>query len=336
MRLLACPNCGGPLPRHARWTAVTCSYCGAAVTPGPALVSRKAYRRAWTEAEAEVPQTNADVVVSSARWRLLALLSRGELADVFLAARARRMTERAVVKLLRDRANTDLFAREWDVLSSLHKSDARGATHFTLLLPGPVVRGDTRGPDGRSHAAMVLRSQPGFTATLDDVREAFPGGVDARHAVWIWRRLLELLGWVHRSGWVHGAVLPQHIVLNTAEHGAMLVGWSCSVAVGERLPALCVTRESFYPADERSGGQTRIATDLEMTARCIAFALGADDDDAIPASVPQSLREVLDASLAGAASDDAWRLNDAVAAAAERAFGPPAFFPFAIPPRSRA
>jgi hypothetical protein len=266
----------------------------------------------------------------------MGLLSRGELSDVFVATRARRMTERAVVKLLRDSADADLFAREWDVLSALHESEARGAAHFARLVPDPVARGDTRGPDGRSHAAMVLRSLPGFAATLEDVRDAFPAGVDPRHAVWMWRRLLELLGWVHRSGWIHGAVLPQHVVLNAGEHGAMLVGWSCAVRDGERLPALCATRESFYPSDERSGGRAGIPTDLKMAARCVAFVLGADGADTVPSGVPPSLREILDASLVGTTPDDAWQLNDAVASAAGRAFGPPAFVPFAIPPRSRA
>jgi hypothetical protein len=336
MRLLACPHCGGPLPRHARWTAVTCAYCGAAVTPGPAIVSRKAYRRAWTDAETEVPQTTADVTVGGARWRLTGLLSRGELSDVFSATRARRVTERAVVKLLRDEADADLFAREWDVLGALQRSEARGAAHFALLVPGPIARGDTHGLDGLSHAAMVLRNLPGFEATLEDVRDAFPTGVDPRHAVWMWRRLLELLGWVHRSGWIHGAVLPQHVVLNAADHGAILVGWSCAVRDGERLPALCANRESFYPSDARSGGRAGVATDLKMAARCVAFVLGADSADTLPAGVPPSLREVLAASLAGSTPDDAWQLNDAVASAAQRSFGPPAFVPFAIPPRSRA
>ena len=341
MPLLACPNCGGPLPRHARWTAVACSYCGASVTPGPATVSRKSYRRAWSDAESELSRSPTDVTVAGKRWRQLTFLAHGEISDVFLATRARRLTERAVVKLLRDPADSDLFAREWDTLSALHASDVRGAPHFSPLAPAPIARGDARGPDNSSHAAMVVRLQPGFAANLDDVRSAFPAGLDLRHAVWMWRRLLELLGWVHRSGWVHGAILPQHVLLDAANHGATLVGWSCAAHVGDRLPALCAARESFYPAAERSGDPAGRTTDLVMAARCIAFAIGSDAAaagaaDALPANVPAPLREVLSASLSGAAPDDAWRLNDVVAAAAERAFGPPSFVPFAISPRARA
>jgi hypothetical protein len=336
MQLLVCPNCGGPLPRHARWTAVICAYCGVAVSPGPTVVSRKAYRRAWKAAEAEVATSHADVTVNGSRWRLLGLLSHGEISDVFRATRARRITERAVVKLLRDPADADLFAREWDVLSALGASDAQGAAHFKDLLPGLIARGDAQSAHGRTCPALVERSRPGFERTLDDVREAFPDGVDPRHAVWMWRRVLEVLGWVHRSGWVHGAVLPQHVVLHTGEHGATIVGWSCAVRNGEPLPAICAARESFYPADERTGGRARVASDLVMAARCIAYVLGADDPNALPASVPPSLREVVEASIAGGCPEDAWQLKEVVAAAARRAFGSPAFVPLTIPPKERA
>jgi hypothetical protein len=341
MPLLSCPNCGGPLPRHARWTAVSCSYCGASVTPGPATVSRKSYQRAWTDAESELSRSPTDVTVAGTRWRQLTFLGHGELSDVFLVTRARRLTERAVLKLLRDPADSDLFAREWDTLSALHTSDARGAPHFSRLVPAPVVRGAAGGLGDPSRAASVQSLPPGFAANLDDVRAAFPSGVDPRHAIWMWRRLLELLGWVHRSGWVHGAVLPQHVLLDAAGHGATLVGWSCAARVGDPLPALCATREAFYPAAERSGHPAGPTTDLVMAARCVAFVAGSDAAaagaaDALPTDLADSLREVLSASLSGATPDDAWLLNGAVAAAAERAFGPPSFVPFAIPPRAGA
>jgi hypothetical protein len=336
VRSLACPNCGGPLPRHARWTAVTCAYCSASVAPGSTpLVSRKAYAGALARAETAAAASPDDLTVGDARWRSIGPPVRGDISDVFPATRARRLTERAIVKLLRDPADADLFARQWEVLSALHAADAQGAHHFTLRLPGLVARGDARCGDGTTRAAIVLRAPPGFEATLDDVREAFPSGVDARHAVWMWRRLLEVLGWVHRSGWVHGAVLPQHVVLNAADHGAILVGWACAARVDERLPAVCADREAFYPDEVLRGGRAGVAMDLSMTARCVAHALGADAGHDLPAAVPPAVRDLVEASVDGAVPADAWRLNDMVAAAARHAFGPPAFVPFLMPPARR-
>jgi hypothetical protein len=265
---------------------------------------------------------------------MLGLLARGEISDVFLATRARRLTERVLIKVLRVSEDADLFAREWDVLGALQAGTAQGADHFSLRLPTPVARGDARFDDGRSASAIVVRSVAGFQHTLDDVRRAYPAGVDSRHAVWIWRRILELLGWVHRNGWVHGALLPQHVVLHARDHGAMLVGWSCAVRQGDRVPAVSTAHEQFYPPEVLDRAPATTVTDLTMSARSIAYALGAQDRGDLPKEVPAAIRELVEACASGEIiTEDAWRLKDLVADTAERAFGPPAFIPFEIPPR---
>lgn len=334
LRTLACPGCGGPLPRHARWTAVICRYCGASVTPGVSLVARKDFRRALADSEREQAAGAADVSVAGVRWRTLGLLARGEISDVFLATRARRLTERVLVKVLRAPEDADLFAREWEVLDALQAGDAQGAAHFALRVPSPVVHGEACFADGRSARAIIVRAAAGFRHTLDDVRDAYPGGVDARHAVWIWRRILELLGWVHRNGWVHAAVLPQHVVLHTGDHGAILVGWSCAVRTGEKVTAVSVAHERFYPSEVLDRAPATTALDLTMSARSVLYALGANDRGELHRGVPSSVRELLETCASGeAVTDDAWLLKDLVAEAAQRAFGPPAFVPLEIRPR---
>jgi hypothetical protein len=264
---------------------------------------------------------------------MLRQIARGEISDVLLATRARRLTERVLIKVLRAAEYSDLFAHEWDVLIALRAGEAQGAPHFSLRLPSLVARGDAVFRDGRVEPAMLVREMAGFRHTLDDVRDAFPKGVDARHAVWMWRRILEMLGWVHRSGWVHAAVLPQHVVVHARDHGAILVGWSCAARLGEVVPAVSARREAFYPREVLDGAPATTATDLTMSARTIAYALGAVDGGELPPDVPAPIRDLVEACVSGPIVDDAWRLKDLVAAAAQRAFGPPAFVPFEILPR---
>ena len=64
----------------------------------------------------------------------------------------------------------------------------------------------------------------------------------------MWRRLLVGLGWAHRAGVVHGAVLPEHVLIHPAEHGLVLVDWCYSVAPGERIPALVAKHRDGLPA----------------------------------------------------------------------------------------
>ncbi len=53
----------------------------------------------------------------------------------------------------------------------------------------------------------MIAALDGFRS-LTEVGTAYPDGVDPRDAAWMWRRLLVGLGFAHRAGVLHGAVLP--------------------------------------------------------------------------------------------------------------------------------
>ena len=270
------------------------------------MLSRREFREAASRADREVAPRPDDLTIAGARFRVLRSLARGEHADVLLAERARRLTERVVVKMLREPSLVEAADREWAALSSLAAGEAQGAAHFSRRVPAPVLRGNSaRSAGGSGRPCIVTGALPGFRSTLAEVRAAFPGGLDARHAVWVWRRLLELLGWVHRCGWAHGAVGPSHVVIDEREHGAILVSWSRARRIEE-------------------GGS--VAADLTMTARAVDSLLGPAD----PAPAP--LRDLLDACLSGRpGSEDGWALMETVAAAAAQAYGKPTFVPLHLP-----
>jgi hypothetical protein len=268
------------------------------------VVSRKTFRAALARADGEYPLGPDDVEVAGARYRVLAQLAEGDRADVLLATRARALTERTVIKAMRSAADVSSRDREWDALQALHASEAQGAAHFTMLLPPLVGRGEARFVDCRRAPALVFRALPGFAGTLADVRDEYPEGVDARHAVWIWRRLLELLGWVHRSGWLHGNVTRSQVVVSARDHGAILVGWS-------------------HAARADNAG---VAADLAASAQTVLSLLGPRSGDALP------VLELLRSCAAGQLpSNDGWELKELVGDAARSVFGPPTFVPFALP-----
>ncbi|MBI2394069.1 MAG: protein kinase family protein [Deltaproteobacteria bacterium] len=216
-----CPRCGAPLPPEAIGaTVATCPYCDGTLAADPRVVWSSAYRRALADAvETGVPLLNVGNVAYVVEGRF----ARGESSDVFLARRAIAPTERVLVKVLRAEEDADLLEREWSVLSALHDSDAPGAAHFTGRLPQLVARGAVSDPGRGDHGtATVMRFQSGFVHTLDDVRAAHGDAIDPRHAVWIWRRVLELLTWVHAHGVAHGAILPQHLVIHARDHGVLI------------------------------------------------------------------------------------------------------------------
>src|SRR5690606_29130924 len=150
----------------------------------------------------------------------------------------------------------------------------------------------------------------GFVHTFDDVARAHPTGVGAGHAVWLWKRILELLGWVHASGWVHGAVLPEHLLVHARDHGVVLVGWSRAVRSGAPLPAFTEGARSSYPAAVWNGAPATAATDVTMSARAmqrvIAGPLATGGSD-----VPRPIRDLVDAHAADEPpTRGAWALRD--------------------------
>ncbi len=328
IEVLRCPNCAAPIPAGARGEVV-CAYCNHVLTNVPGAGSPR-----WSGPEGGPDDGRPRVHVEGRTYALLGRVARGDGSDVFLARRDARLTELVLLKVLRATSDADLLAREWRVLEALEDSDAQGADYFQRLLPQRVAHGRLTGEGVEPRPASVFRWRSGFVHTLDDVRRAHPSGVDPRAAVWMWKRLLESLGWVHRAGYAHGAVIPAHVLVHARDHGVVLVGWSSAVRY-EKLPATSASARAYYPVGAWERREAGATTDLVMAARAIAHALGGDPSTgAVPSSVPAPLAELVGAYATlseGAPADDAWEMIERVSRAGREAFGPPRFVPFTMP-----
>ena len=179
----------------------------------------------------------------------------------------------------------------------------------------------------------MLTHAPGFVHNFAEVHAAYPQGIDGAAATWLWKRILETLSWVHQSGWVHGALLPAHLLVHARDHGVRLLGWGRAVPRGRPLPAFTAGAEAFYPAPVWEGAPATPATDLTMSARSILWLIGGGTIARSSAAVPDGILALLLRAAqddAGGATD-AWALRDALSHAAHAAFGPPKYVPFPMP-----
>ena len=309
---LTCPACAGPLPRSARWLTTRCPYCGATVSRGERKVEAARYRAALAAFDAPAPAADTlQFIAQQGRGgplRVRGLLGQGARGPALWVERPRPLSERLVLRLAPAAQAHGLDAAA-TVLRALAASEAPGATTFTRGLPRVEAQGGCEGA-----AALLLSYPPGFSARLDLLRP--DGGVlDPRHLVWIGKRILELLHFVHLSGWVHGGLHPAHALLHPRDHGVWLVGWSGAQAV--------------------STG--RLAAELRAWA---ALLMGVAHHHGV--DVPAQMGAVLRAAAAGAlpAGDQhsAWALRQVWAAAAQADFGPPAYvrLDLAAPPTPSA
>jgi serine/threonine protein kinase len=237
------------------------------------------------------------------------------------------------VKLLQDRKDIALFDNEWEALQILQRSDAPGADVFTTLIPQPVMHGDITNGSFAGGRVNIYRWTSGFYHTFEEVLQAYPQGIPPRASIWIWRRILEVLSFIHSSGMVHGAILPSHLLVQENEHGVHLVGYSAAVRFGEK-PRITSSRfESYYP---QSFSTLTAQLDLVMSARCMVAILGGDPaTGSLPTSVPYRLADIIQRiSLADPVNlkrKDAWTIREELGAIASEVYGAPQFIPIVMP-----
>lgn len=294
-----CPRCAGPLPRSAYWRTVTCPWCGVTVGQGAKSVKAAEFREAHRRVLAASNAAGEVIQCGSRRYRVLAHAGHGEHCDVYVAERIAPMPERVTLKVARAGTAAAHLKAQAATLDALQALGVAGAAYFTQRFPQVRAVGHDGVPgDGRE--VLVLRSPTGYWGSGEDVIARCGGSLDPRHLVWLWRRVLESLGFLHGAGWTHGDVIPAHLLVHPANHGVMLIGWSQARRVG------------------------RAESDLMQSARSMsAIAEGA------------SLPQPLDALLRQAGGDAAWcraqgaaGIDAALRQAAERAFGPPRFILF--------
>jgi serine/threonine protein kinase len=306
---------------EARWSeiVIACRYCGSQNAPG----------KAGEPVPSSIPDDGRPrLAVGGRTYLVLGLLARGDSSYVHFARWVKRLGELVVIKVLRCTDDADLMRREHAFLERLHQSPVTGSERLASRIPEPIALGPVS--DGSTHRlAAVHRWRSGFLHTLEDVRREHPRGVDPKVAVWTFKRLLEVLHWSHRSGVVHGAVVPPHVLIHPRDHGAMLLGWSTAVATSSdaasRLVAKSRAWKRWYPAD----GSVGPAHDITMAARCVVWASGTDAFDQ-PGRLPGGLAELLVAAASGA-YDDTRELVELVSRRSLEELGPPAYCPLDMP-----
>ncbi|MEE6258769.1 protein kinase family protein [Plantactinospora sonchi] len=228
-----------------------------------------------------------------------------------------------LLKLPRDPADGDLARAEIDALARLvAEGDPRHRAYAPRLLD-TVVHDEPA--TGVRRTGPVLERLDGFVS-LAEVARHHPDGLDPRDAAWMWRRLLVGLGWAHRAGVVHGAVLPEHVLIHPAAHGLALVDWCYSVRPGDRITAIVARHRDRYPPEVPARRPATPATDLYAAADLMARLVGP--------RLPAPLRRFADGCRLDRPTmrpDDAWRLLAELDDLLHDLYGPRRFRPFTLP-----
>lgn len=180
-------------------------------------------------------------------------------------------TADSLIKVARSPKDNDLLAAEATALKRLHAEPDKLERHIPILLDTFIYQ------EGRRRA-NAIGWLDGFIS-LEQVRRAYPNGLDPRHGAWIWRRLLMGLGYAHDNGVLHGAVIPEHVLIEPKDHAVMLADWCySSIDVDGRCPPIKAAaggakRAMWYPEEIRAKEPPTIATDLYMAAQTMNWLM---------------------------------------------------------------
>ena len=192
--------------------------------------------------------------------------------------------------------DNDLMAAEARALKRLNGGDSVWQRHIPELLDTFLYH------DGRRRSNVVKWWENSLN--LEELRILFPDGLDPRHVVWVWRRLLMALGYAHDKGIIHGAVLPANIVIDPPQHGVLLVDWCYSVEMRDTdsqsktyIKAIIPRYKKGYPEEVLTKGKASPATDLYLAARSMVDLLGGAPAmeqqgiaESFPNQVPRQMR----------------------------------------------
>lgn len=306
---LACPQCSAPLPRVAIWRSVKCGSCGALITRTESMVQRDTFRQALNRARQGTTVGDA-IRCGGESYQLMQRLGTGDVSEVYLAQRMGPLPFVATIKLSTTSSAAARYAREAQVLTELRDDADDGAAAAYTAQRLPEVMGIGVVDDGSGRHALILRHPPGCWGTLEALHSRFPQGIDPRHAVWIWRRILDVLHFIHTQGWSHGDVRPEHALVQPQDHGVHLISWGSA---------------------QKGAGLAAQSADLSRSARVVQVLVSSSGS--LASNVPPDIAQLLTRAAQDTAfcqAEGASGLDTLLRTAARAAFGPPAFLPLTL------
>lgn len=249
-------------------------------------------------------------------------LCKGDICDLYVGQVG---VGAAVVKIAQHPSDNDLVENEAAVLKALNEK-SKGHNHARYL---PTLHGSftLHGATKTVRRVNVIPFYPEHVS-LRQVIDAYPNYIDFRDAAWMLKRMLEGLGHVHQLGYVHGAILPEHVMVHPTEHGAKLIGWGCAAPLGKGVVrAISVDYRHWYPPEVLTKQPVTAATDVYMWARVGLALVGLH-------AAPVRFRNFLGGCLMiapGRRPNDAWALRDEFSELLQKLVGPPTYREFHLP-----
>lgn len=248
----------------------------------------------------------------------------GDIADLYTVEGGK-----TIVKVARTHDDNDLLRAEVNALRILKQIDGPVGKGIPELVDNFWVEGTWK------REANVITRFPGFL-TAQEIHAKMT--VDARTSVWMFKRILALLTWVHHYKLIHGAILPPHVMfyqdndghteMDERKHSIRLIDWCYNIDYTQRtrLSSWVPAWQDHYAPELLSKKYIGPESDIYMAAKLMVYLCGSK----FPSAIGQVLKKCLESDYEKRYSKASDVLSD-LKEAAKADFGSPQWHFFNLP-----
>ncbi len=249
-------------------------------------------------------------------YNIYSHIAKGDFSDVwratFLSSSGKE--EEAAIKIITKIGDSDLITVEAEILNKLK--------HQSI----PVVIDVFRTRDRRK--GMVTSLIKGFDFRA--IRQRYSDGVPVEHALWIFDRLLNVIGYMHYNGIVHGNLEPSNILVIPSIHNVIPIDFIFSVdyVKGNKYKGA----NEYSAAEVSKDRNAHPISDMYSLGKCMLYLLGGNPArKTFPKKMDRRVKDFLKVFMYESPSrraDDAWRWLETLISLRTELFGKRRFVHF--------
>jgi DnaJ-like protein len=283
--------------------------------------------------------TDGPITIQSKKrvYTLLKILKVGDVADIHLAQSAGPIPDDTdlhnyLLKISRVKGGDKLLETERKTLAEI--LTRAGDTTYRKYFPTLVESFPAQ--DKIQKRVNVFTYEPHGFYTGEELHEKLPA-LEDMHLGWMFKRVLTAIGFAHRQGFIHAAVLPSHLRFQTKNHGAQLISWGHSVETGGAVRTISAKYKDWYPPEVINKEPATPGTDIYLAAKTMLYLAGVDPNKPLKIDakqIPIPMQRFFQSCLLPGAKmrpDDAWALHDEFDELLKTLYGKPRFHHLRVP-----
>lgn len=246
------------------------------------------------KADATADSATSEIVTPAGTYRLRAEIFReGDFSVLYRGTLVGTTNIEILAKVARDPMQNSWLEKEAVLLRRVADAKARTPLFsISPFLPALLETVLVPGEKGTRYRANIHRFVPGMVSVAD-IMKAYPKGLDAPQAAWVARRIIAQTMAASMLSVVHGAITPDHVLVNPLTHEPLHIGWPHAQESG-RITHIVDRWKDIYPPEVFDKKSVDHRTDIYMAGATIVKLLGGSVGSAsLPASVPTEVARLV-------------------------------------------